>query len=77
VTRTRATSEPETSELGTSRWWQGTWLVAKRGILENVRSRTFKVVTALLLAVSIGAVVVPALLDSGRPTYTLWPGPAG
>jgi ABC-2 type transport system permease protein len=45
--------------------------VAERGILENVRSRTFKVVTALLLAVSIGAVVVPSLIDSGGTTYTL------
>jgi ABC-2 type transport system permease protein len=65
------TSEPETSEPGTSSWWRGTWLVAERGILESIRSRSFKIVTALLLAASLGAVVVPALIDSGRTTYTL------
>ncbi len=65
MTRNRA------SEPGSTSWWQGTWLVAERGIVENVRSRTFKIVTLLLLAVSIGAVLVPTLIDSGRTTYTL------
>jgi hypothetical protein len=35
-------------------WWQGTRLVAERGLVENLRSRSFKVVTALLLLISIG-----------------------
>jgi ABC-2 type transport system permease protein len=66
VTRNPAASEPVVPS-----WWHGTWLVAERGVVENVRSRTFKIVTALLLAVSVGAVVVPALIDSGPTTYTL------
>jgi ABC-2 type transport system permease protein len=33
-------------------WWRGTALVAERGIVESLRSRTFKVVTGLLLVLS-------------------------
>ena len=29
-------------------WWQGTALVAERGLVETVRSRSFKIVTGLL-----------------------------
>jgi ABC-2 type transport system permease protein len=52
-------------------WWRGTALVAERGIVESVRSRTFKVVTGLLLVLSIAAVVVPQLMRSNETTYTL------
>ncbi len=52
-------------------WWQGTWLVARRSLVENLHSRTFKVVTGLLLVLSIGAVVVPQLIGQGETTYTL------
>ena len=52
-------------------WWQGTALVAERGILENVRSRSFKVITGLLLLLSIAAVTIPQILGSQGTTYTL------
>ena len=51
-------------------WWQGTRLVAERGLVENLRSRSFKVVTGLLLLLSAAAVVVPQIIDQGT-TYTL------
>ncbi|HEY8619356.1 MAG TPA: hypothetical protein VIM01_04715, partial [Dermatophilaceae bacterium] len=52
-------------------WWQGAALVAERGLLENIRSRTFKIVTGLLLLMSIAAVVVPQILGGEKTTYTL------
>jgi len=52
-------------------WWQGTRLVAERGLVENVRSRTFKVVTGLLLLLSVAAVALPQILGSDGTTYTL------
>lgn len=52
-------------------WWQGTRLVAERGLVENVRSRAFKVVTGLLLLLSIAAVVLPQILGDEATTYTL------
>jgi ABC-2 type transport system permease protein len=61
-------------------WWSGTWLVWERGLVENVRSKTFKIVTAILLALSVAAVVLPQLLAQGTTTYTLatvGPAPAG
>jgi len=52
-------------------WWRGTAMVAERGLVENLRSRTFKVVTGLLLLLSIAAVVVPQILGGDSTTYTL------
>lgn len=52
-------------------WWRGTALVAERGIVESIRSRTFKVVTGILLVLSVAAVVVPQMLRSDQTTYTL------
>ncbi|GAB2741060.1 ABC transporter permease [Nocardioides pakistanensis] len=52
-------------------WWEGTWLVALRSLTEQVRSRTFKVVTGLLLLLSIGGVVAPQLIGDDETTYTL------
>ena len=51
-------------------WWQGTRLVAERGLVENLRSRAFKVVTGLLLLMSVAAVVVPQILGNEPTTYT-------
>jgi ABC-2 type transport system permease protein len=51
--------------------WQGTWLVATRSMLEQFRSRAFKVVTGILLLVSIGAVTVPQIVGEDETTYTL------
>ncbi len=61
-------------------WWSGTRLVWERGLVENVRSKTFKVVTAILLLLSAAAVILPQLLAGGTTTYTLatvGPAPAG
>ena len=40
-----------------SAWWRGTQLVAGRALGQNLRSRSFKVVTAVLLLLSIAVVV--------------------
>ena len=52
-------------------WWQGSELVAERALRESVTSRTFKIVTLLLLVVSIAGVTVPQLLQDDETTYTL------
>lgn len=52
-------------------WWQGTFLVAERSLVENVRSRSFRIVTGLLLVLSVAAVVLPQVLGGGGTTYTL------
>jgi ABC-2 type transport system permease protein len=49
----------------------GTALVAERGIAENLRSRTFKVITALLLLSSIAAVTIPQVLSGAGTTHTI------
>lgn len=52
-------------------WWRGTRLVAERSIVENVRSRTFRVVTGLLLLLSAAAVTLPQIFGQDETTYTL------
>jgi ABC-2 type transport system permease protein len=52
-------------------WWSGTRLVASRALTQTLRSRAYKVVTGLLLLLSIAVVVLPRLLTEGPPTYTL------
>jgi ABC-2 type transport system permease protein len=52
-------------------WWRGTAMVAERGLVQDLRSKTFKIVTGLLLLVSIAAVVVPQVLGDDGTTYTL------
>jgi ABC-2 type transport system permease protein len=52
-------------------WWQGSGLVAGRALRENLRSRTFKIVSVLLLVISIAGVTVPQLLRDDETTYTL------
>jgi len=52
-------------------WLAGTRLVAERGLIENLRSRSFKIVTVLLLLLSATAVILPQILGDGAPTYTL------
>lgn len=52
-------------------WWQGTLLVAGRSLAEQLRSRTFKVVTGMLLLISAAAVIVPQVLGDDATTYTL------
>ncbi|MEW1953034.1 ABC transporter permease [Terrabacter sp. NPDC080008] len=52
-------------------WRHGMGLVYGRSLREQLRSRTFKIVTTLLLLLSVAAVVVPRLISSGPTTYTL------
>jgi ABC-2 type transport system permease protein len=52
-------------------WWRGTALVALRSFVETVGSKTYRIITALLLLASVAAVVVPQLVLEQRPTYTL------
>lgn len=54
-----------------SRWWSGTWLVLRRNLVENLRSRTYRVITGLILAVSVAVVVLPQVLGDDETTYTL------
>lgn len=42
-----------------------------RALVENLRSKAFKVVTGILLLVSVAAVTLPQLLASDTRTYTL------
>jgi ABC-2 type transport system permease protein len=52
-------------------WWRGTGLVAQRSLLETFRSRTYRIITALLLLASAAAVMVPRLVLDQPTTYTL------
>jgi ABC-2 type transport system permease protein len=52
-------------------WVAGTRLVAERGLIENLRSRTFKIVTAILLLISAAAVTLPQIIGTSDTTYTL------
>lgn len=52
-------------------WWSGTHLVWSRGLVENLRSKTFRIVMAVLLLLSVAAVTLPQLLLGSTPTYTL------
>jgi ABC-2 type transport system permease protein len=52
-------------------WWTGTRLVAGRAFVEGVRSRTWRAVTILLLALGVAVVVVPRVVDAGPTTWTL------
>jgi ABC-2 type transport system permease protein len=50
-------------------WLKGTRLVFERGLVENLRSKSFKVVTGLLLLLSIAAVTLPQLFRDDTTTY--------
>lgn len=52
-------------------WWRGTSLVFQRGLLEQLRSKTFRLVAGLLLVLSAAAVTLPQLIASQPTTYTL------
>jgi ABC-2 type transport system permease protein len=54
-----------------SSWSSGTLLVAERGIVERLRSRSFRLVTALLLVASIAAVTLPQFLGQRATTYSV------
>jgi len=52
-------------------WLTGTLLVARRTLMENLRSKAFRVVTGILLLASAAAVVLPQVLGGDGTTYTL------
>jgi ABC-2 type transport system permease protein len=52
-------------------WGSGTWLVARRILVENSRSRVYRFVTGLMLLISVAAVVVPQIINDEDTTYTL------
>lgn len=61
-------------------WWRGTRLVAGRAMTETVRSRSFRVVTLILLLIGTAGVVLPQVLggdDGTRRLATVGPAPAG
>jgi len=55
----------------TQRWWGGTRLVAGRALVEGFASKSWRIVTAVLLLLGLAAVVLPRLLGSGGTDYTL------
>jgi ABC-2 type transport system permease protein len=52
-------------------WWKGTRLVFMRAFVETIRSRSFKILTGVMLVVSVAAVAVPQLLAQDTKTYTI------
>jgi ABC-2 type transport system permease protein len=52
-------------------WWRGAAMVAERGLVQDLRSKTFKIVSGLLLLISIAAVIVPQVVGGDSTTYTL------
>ncbi|MDX6555517.1 MAG: type transport system permease protein [Miltoncostaeaceae bacterium] len=58
-------------------WWPGARLVAARELLERSRTRSFRIVTALLVLIGIGGVVIPSIVGgSDEPTELAIVGPA-
>jgi ABC-2 type transport system permease protein len=55
----------------TSGWWAGTRLVAGRAIREGTGSRSWRVVTVVMLLLGLAVVVVPRLLGDQQVTYTI------
>lgn len=52
-------------------WWAGTRLVAGRAIGDAVASKSWRVLTVLMLLLGIAFVVVPRVIGGGPTTYTL------
>jgi ABC-2 type transport system permease protein len=52
-------------------WWKGTRLVFERGMVESIKSKSFKVVTGLLLLASAAAVTLPLVFAEDTTMYTL------
>lgn len=51
--------------------WAGTWLVAERAIGDGWASRSFRIITGLMLLIGIASAVLPRLLAQDSVTYTL------
>ncbi len=54
-----------------SSWWAGMRLVAGRAIAEGWASRSWRVVTALMLLLGLAVVVVPRIIGEQEARYTL------
>jgi ABC-2 type transport system permease protein len=54
-----------------SSWWSGTRLVAARALSEGFASRSWRVVTAIMLVLGLAVVVVPRLIGEQQATFTL------
>jgi ABC-2 type transport system permease protein len=52
-------------------WWSGTRLVAGRALGEGLSSRSWRVVTALMLVLGLAVVVVPRVIGERDVTYRL------
>jgi ABC-2 type transport system permease protein len=52
-------------------WWPGTRLVAGRAIADGAASKSWRVITVLMLLLGTAAVLLPRLLDSGPAQYRL------
>lgn len=52
-------------------WMQGARLVTERALSENLKSKAFRIVTLILLLISIAAVTLPQIFSGGSTTYTL------
>ena len=61
-------------------WWTGARLVAGRELVERSRAKSFRLVTALLVVIGIGLVVVPSLVggsDDRTELAVVGPAPPG
>ncbi len=52
------------------RRWGGAVLVAEREMRERVRSRSFRVITVILIVASLALVITPALFDDDGASTT-------
>lgn len=52
-------------------WWSGTRLVAARAVAEGWSSRSWRIVTAVMLLLGLAVVVVPRLVGEQDVSYTL------
>jgi ABC-2 type transport system permease protein len=57
--------------MSSGSWWAGTRLVAGRALGEGWSSKSWRIVTALMLLTGLAIVIVPRLLGDERPSYTL------
>lgn len=57
--------------MGRGSWWTSTRLVAARSITEGWSSRSWRVVTALMLLLGLAVVVVPRFIGDPHVTYRL------
>jgi ABC-2 type transport system permease protein len=52
-------------------WWTGTSRVSGRALREGLSSRTWRVVTGVMLLLGLAVIVVPRLIGQDATTYTL------